>query len=81
MMKVRVMDYTLDVYCVGIYSSLRELTEKVSEYVSQSDAQCTELVAEQWDPEHELWISYSPATAQAQQRIDEIFNVYRRLMG
>ena len=78
-MTVRVMDYTIDVYCVGIFQTLHQLSEGVAAYIAQCDGQCTELRAEQWDPERELWISYSTATNTAQQRIAELFSAYERM--
>jgi len=78
-MKMRVMDYTLDVYQVGVYTDLSQLSKGVADYVAQADGECTELVAEQWDPIHSVWISYSPAVTQAQERITEIFDIFRRL--
>lgn len=77
-MTVRVMDYTIDVYCVGIYHDLGELSRSVAAYIAQCNGECIELRAEQWDPEHELWISFSAASNTAQQRIAELFDVFRR---
>lgn len=79
-MTVRVMDYTVDVYCVGVYQTLHQLSKGVAAYIAQCDGQCTELRAEQWDPERELWISYSTATNTAQQTIAELFSAYEEMM-
>lgn len=63
-MKLRLVDYTYwSPVMVGEYWSQQDCEKGALEYIEKVRGDCEELTCEQYDFQHELWISYTLATA------------------
>ena len=70
-MKLRLMDYTYwSPVLVGEYWSQQDIKKVMGD--------CEELTCEQYDFQHELWISYTPATAAMYSFITSELSKYMR---
>lgn len=78
-MKLRVRDYTYEEpVTVGEYWSQQDAEKAIHAYINDVKGDCEELTCEQYDFQHELWISYTPATAAMYSFIDSELSRYKR---
>lgn len=80
-LKLRLMDYTLEDegYTVIETASPDMLIKAAGAYICESNAMCSELYVEQWDPKYKKWISITAATDTLNSMISKLMKKYKRL--